>query len=701
MSSTPGKNLDACFLSDLGKTFEARLASEMNDLKEALQANKAELAQVQQELNEERARIAGMQKSNAAADAQSLVTAAQERLLQDVSRIEEKARLASHFSEQAFSMATTVRAESTIEVRYLREMLSSVSSKADALHTEQVRLRADVGNFEQMASRTRDAVERTAVQLADTREALSKRIDTAVEAVKSNSQDISRLNIAVSENVEATASLVTQNTEAINKLHSDLSERIENISHLAKRNAVEINDLDAIISGQIDAAPKMVERLEDIRTEVLDGLRYSQHAAETAAAELIQREITFLKEALQTTVPASDHDIGHPNRDATYDSEVGAIIEHGDLTRGSEDLINLKFDICKDLSSVLCNFENRFVTALNDAHLKVQSILDAALHVQPPTSSFATRDVEACLNWLAKHGEYIFKDDIKGGFELATSEWSDDVFAEAAYLWLLGRSADPVGLDHHLGTMRRGTSRGGFLFNLASSEEALTRLQQLASLNLDEKDFLYQAYALFLGRGMDGAGESHYADVLSRKGERARVTVMRDIAHSQEAHLNRTPHASAWRFVIKANSLPVRWRRAWFRIRPGGRATERHVWQVGRLSLLEAEAKRTSANTHSRINETHTELVKLLSTLRTAEHTHLSTALNASQSAKLLLSGANMSAVAAPSQEPIPVSTAAETASVPELHTSIADLLRDTSANKQVPQIASAIRAELQKLGLN
>jgi len=60
-----------------------------------------------------------------------------------------------------------------------------------------------------------------------------------------------------------------------------------------------------------------------------------------------------------------------------------------------------------------------------------------------------------------------------------------------------------------------------------------------------------------------------------------------------------------------------------------------------------------------------------------------------------------MSAVAAPSQEPIPVSTAAETASVPELHTSIADLLRDTSANKQVPQIASAIRAELQKLGLN
>lgn len=764
MSSTPGKNLDAYFLSDLGKTFEARLASEINGLKEALQANRDKLAQVQQELNQERTHVAGMQKSNATADAQSLVAAAQERLLQDVSRIEEKARLASHFSEQAFSTATTVRAESTIEVRYLRELLSSVSSKADELHTQQVRLRAEVGNFEQIASRTRDALERTAGQLTDTREALSKRIDTAVDAVKRNSEDISGLNSTFSEKVAATAGLTTQNAEAINKLNTDLSERLANTLDLARRNAVEIDDLDAIITGQIEAAPKVVERMEEIRAEILSGLRYSQHAAETATAELIQREISglryteiagleetlanilsaanaspsvveqmanlraeifdelqysqhtaetavaeliqreinALKDTLQTTASPSDHGTGQPDRDVTYDDRVaGSTIEHSKSAGSSEYLQALKIDVFQSLASAHGNFEQNFIAALTDAHLKVAAMIEAALRTQSSAPTAATRNIDACLDWLAKNGESALTYDLKGDFEIAASEWSDDVFTEAAYLWLLGRSAEPVGLDHHLSSMRRGTSRGRFLFNLASSEEAITRLQQLGSLNYDETEFLHQAYTLFLGRGMDGAGQSHYADVLSRKGDRARVMVMRDIAHSPEAHLNRTPHASAWRFVIKANSLPVRWKRAWLRIKLGGRAAERHVWQVGRLSLLEIEAKRASANTYSRIDETHAELVKLLSTIQAAEHAHLSTALNASQSAKLLLSDANMSALAAPPPPPMAVPMAAEAVPIPEPHTSVADLLRDTSADKQVPQIASAIRAELQKLGLN
>lgn len=698
MTSQSGKNLDAYFLSDLGKTFEARLASEINDLKGALQASKDTLAHVQQELSQERAHRTAMQKS----DAQSLAEANQQRLLQDVARIEEKARLASHFSEQAFTTATAARAEGTIEVRYLRDMLTGVSSKTDELHLEQVRLHAKVGGLEETASKTRDALEHTARQLTETGGALSKRIDAVIETIKRTSAEIFDLNNTFSEKFETTADLVTQNAEGAHRLYSDLLQRVDDSFDLAKRNAIEIDDLDAVVSSQIEVAPKMLERMNGIRAEILSELQYSQHSAEIAVTELIQREINALKDSLQTTASSREHYIRHSRQETVQDNEVERpIIEHDEPVDKSTDLQTIKISISQDLAAAHDHFERNFIVALTEAHLKVVAMLEAAMQAQLSASPAATRNVEACVNWLANHGESALTDDLKGDFEIAASEWSDDVFAEAGYFWLLGRSAEPVGLDHHLSSMRRGTSRAKFLFNLASSQEALTRLQQLASLKHDESDFLHQAYTLFLGRGMDGAGQSHYAGVLTRRGDRARVRVMRDIAHSQEAYLNRTPHASAWRFVTKANSFFTRYRRAWLRIRLGGRAAERHVWQVGRLSMLEAEAKRASANIHSRIDETYAELVKLLSSIKAAEHGHLSGELSASQGAKLLLSGGNMSALAEPSPVSMATLIPGEAVPIPEPHAPIADLLRDTSADKQVSQIASAIRAELQKLGLN
>jgi hypothetical protein len=194
------------------------------------------------------------------------------------------------------------------------------------------------------------------------------------------------------------------------------------------------------------------------------------------------------------------------------------------------------------------------------------------------------------------------------------------------------------------------------------------------------------------GRSIDGGGQEHYLAILKRKGDNGRGTILHDIAHSREAYLNRTAQASAWRFIARANSRSMRWREtgagyareggplnampgkrdAWRHWNPAciaRRSTPASIWMPSaeKFSILScpSEAQNTS---------------RLLPPFR--RHTLMP------QTMRRLRSRA-------------PRRSCGEALLPPGPSLSLKMLLSDSSAERQVPHIAQAIRAELKQLGIN
>lgn len=105
-------------------------------------------------------------------------------------------------------------------------------------------------------------------------------------------------------------------------------------------------------------------------------------------------------------------------------------------------------------------------------------------------------------------------------------------FVQASYGKLLGRSPDPVELKSNIGALRCGLGRVRFLENIYRSQEFRTRARQLLYEGSDHI-FVAREFAMYLGRSPDPLGLEHYLSLL-KKGK-SRELVRRDIANSKEA----------------------------------------------------------------------------------------------------------------------------------------------------------------------
>jgi glycosyltransferase involved in cell wall biosynthesis len=157
-----------------------------------------------------------------------------------------------------------------------------------------------------------------------------------------------------------------------------------------------------------------------------------------------------------------------------------------------------------------------------------------------------------------------------------------DSFVPRAYQMILGREADPSGLEHYRSRLRQGSSRLQIIADLRLSEEGrrfnavlpgldkeirpykLERLPVIGRIldmlgmraeknatagtnmmqndiqvadgnnlfSLRNKEFVYSAFKVFLGRNPEPSAVTHYTEILKKKEAR---TVLLDIAMSEEA----------------------------------------------------------------------------------------------------------------------------------------------------------------------
>lgn len=589
MPLSSGEEINAHSLSDLGKVFEARIASLTGDLENALLASQEKLAELQQQLDRERSVTADLKHASTNATLQLTVAQARESLVQDMARIDERANLALRLSERASETSTAVKAEMALEMGLAREIVAEARAHLAGTQAEHARL-----------------ADHTSAQIADVRASV-----------------VADLEVRIAEEAERILALAHAMTAEAARLEADQA-------YARTMDALALRDAD----------------------------------------------IAYLDDRVDNISSGSEQVSGNcdsPSCDANEEFAAA-----------------LKAQLMSDIARIQADTEQRLMTAITEVRARTAALARTLAESRSPQDIAADDDaaVAGCLNWLVHHGATAL--DETSGFEMHTAwAWSDRTFVNAAYRWFLNRHAEPAGLEHHSHMMRYGKSRRQLLIDIAGSAEAQGRLHQRVFSESEDGDFLSGAYTQFLGRSIDIGGQEHYLQALTRKGQTGRGHVLNDIAHSREAHLNRTTLASAWRFAKKAQSHSLRWREALKRINPYSRIARRRTWQMARLAMLEADQHRAGALSAKHTIATREHLAGLVDAIFTAEQTHMAEALaNA-------FSG-TQSSPTAPAVAPPPAVTTLSQALAPSLGV----LLGDTSAHRQASDIARAIRMEIQELGL-
>lgn len=615
MSLDAGEELNAHFLSSLGKAFEARLAEQTGVIEADLALCKDIVKKIQNELDLQKSNSSNQLSVYAETNVRLMLAQVREDLVQNIVRIDERAKLASRLSEQASTATAATSAKTTVEISHIREAIALLQTEAEAVGADQKKL--------------------------------AERI------------------IAVEKMLQETVSTIGQYPSWITEA------RTETVQVITAMMADELSQA----RSEMQFATRQIAREE-----------IAQAQAHASVAQAVRDEtLSYLDERVTNALRA----MGRAS--ATADEMAG------ERDRIQADLVAFKDEFLANIAADRTRSEQLFLTAVGEAHAKAARLIGNTVSEMAPCPPNPTENQAAstaCLTWLVNHGETALN-DASGAFDITAGlAWSDEIYIDAAYRWLLERPVEPKGMEHQLLQLRSGTCRRQLLLDIARSIEARNRLHYGLSWEGDDRTFLYTAYTRLLGRSTDGGGQEHYLAILKRKGGNGRGTILHDIAHSREAYLNRTAQASAWRFIARANSRSMRWRETWRRLCPGGRAAQRYAWQAGRLAALESGLYRTSEHTRQHLDAFRREILDFIVSLRSTEHQQIVAALSASH--------ADASNDATP---PIQGVTPAMRRSAPPPppgpSLSLKMLLSDSSAERQVPHIAQAIRAELKKLGIN
>ncbi|GFM31472.1 DUF4214 domain-containing protein [Novosphingobium sp. PY1] len=656
------EKLDALFLSNLGQIFQSRLADQASDFEAVIAAYKSKLEQLEQEFAELEERASCRSELDDVRKTLTDVEAQAECLRSEQGQL--LLRLAN--AEQLASSGTVAKAETAAEMRQIRQVILEARVEAGIIRSGHDHLVARLANVEQQVASGTIAKAETAVELRHVRDAI---VDARVEA------------------------------RVVREGQSDLTARLTILADQASR-AISTNER---ISGEVaKLRSEMAKEVAALTAEEAEALEAS---LQVAVAKSVQFEAARIEADVTAGLALQDKTIGHiderlSNVQHVAGETAGAVSELREYLVGERGRLENVTDAFKEqllveLSQARSASEQRFITALQEAHTQAVTLArdfveehDALAYTSSESGVRAERS--NCIDWLVRQGESALR-PASTSVDLDSAQlWTDDIFVDAAFRWLLGRPVDPSGLDHYVEQLRRTTCRRNLLLDIARSKESVNRIRHSLSLERDDQDFLSHAYSLLLGRKIDSDGQNHYLTVLRGTSERGRYKVMRDLAFSQEAIRSQTIQASSWRFVTQASSPSIRWQEFWRRLRPGSRAAQRHTWQSARIMMIEAEMRRTAQRSHTRIDEIREKLIELVCAIHAAENAHIANALSLSFSP---LSPVHET-VAPQAYAPV---DACPQKSKPTLQ----KLLGDTSLLRQVAGIAQAIRAELQELGIN
>jgi hypothetical protein len=230
--------------------------------------------------------------------------------------------------------------------------------------------------------------------------------------------------------------------------------------------------------------------------------------------------------------------------------------------------------------------------------------------------SATAAQIDDVVAWLAFHAPDVMlrKASADARFEADCARICGDLtFIDAAYSWLLGRLPDDEGRASYLRSMQTRLTRQEVLANLAASQEASSRLANLAANMPEDRDaFVEAAYRLVLGRTADGAGAAHYLAKLDAGLSRENLVL--DLARSPEAAAKPLPLASALRIVntLGRQSAMLRLRLKVLRLFRGVQPEQREAWLTGRTSLVAADADRAWLTLQHRVDQLQNELQSII-----------------------------------------------------------------------------------------
>jgi hypothetical protein len=197
------------------------------------------------------------------------------------------------------------------------------------------------------------------------------------------------------------------------------------------------------------------------------------------------------------------------------------------------------------------------------------------------------QDIETSVEARKRNGESArFKEDLVRALreegELPVS--LDDImsrcgeaFVRRAYIVLLGRDADEVGLRHYLDRLRRGCGKAGVLEELLRSEEAKRHAAHRDLDSMSDSEFLEVIYQRLLGRPVDEDGRKHYLVKLAKNGQRRRI--IKKIESSAEGKIRKSK-LRVLRRDLKDLLREDRHARSWWRSVWRGRWLNRRINQI-------------------------------------------------------------------------------------------------------------------------
>jgi len=151
-------------------------------------------------------------------------------------------------------------------------------------------------------------------------------------------------------------------------------------------------------------------------------------------------------------------------------------------------------------------------------------------------------------------------------------------FVKAAYRFILGREADAGGFDSHVSRLLIGVDRVALLYDLSRSSEARQGLGPYSDLsNLDDDAFAEALYLRLLKRRADPLGKLHYLEVIRKSdGRRGAIREM----EASEEFAARNPQLLAFLRQFQQIMEVERRRRSWWRGWRGDQRRERKLNQL-------------------------------------------------------------------------------------------------------------------------
>jgi FkbM family methyltransferase len=378
-------------------------------------------------------------------------------------------------------------------------------------------------------------------------------------------------------------------------------------------------------------------------------LRETESAMEVALAEVAaQREIASRadearREAEAATVAALAE--AAAQREAAIRSDEHVRQTEASLTQARIELAERKAELAESQE------RNRDYRAQLERHVTLLAEIEARAIKERSDSEARVRELQRQIELLGAEAvdrqtridALAAEREALVGPALGLDELSargEREFILAAYLTLLGRSADPAGMRHYLERLAAGQPRQEILADLYWSSEGqafnaplagrarlvrrrrfrvrsfvsgrrkphtdpsrlmsidgpgqtmgspaagadLTDVERVrALLSLSGRDFLVKAYEAVLGRGLDPSGESYYMGRMSAGDER--IAILTDLRWSDEGRSRGTPSDA-----IALATDWYRWRRvplvgAWLRSRTISQVTQKRADRISSMML--------------------------------------------------------------------------------------------------------------------